>query len=340
MSLRKRILILGGCGYLGSAIYKQLMSVTDGVYQKPLKLGHIQDPNSLVHRNYYIDTVDLEWYSNTVNPFNIKEDYRNLNREFIQGYDVVILLAAFSSPAMSVASDILSQGATQRENYINFQNLVAKLKKGQKFIYASTASLYNGIIEISTEDAPLNAPINVYDETKQACDDLMQQYPDIEYYSLRLGTVSGPSTHTRIDTSINSMTVGALDKHLVTVYNGNVRRAFTDIKDLVRAVQTIVDSTEDKRGIYNFASFNSTMSELASRIADTTKTGLQVSTQEQIEQQLGKKLPKTYDFAIDSSKFRDAFQFEFKGTVESIVEDLGREIDNVYKTKRIEGIKY
>lgn len=339
--IHKRILIIGGCGYLGSAIYRQLDNNKNSVVEGVPRLGRIYDTHELIHRTYYIDTVDLEWYSNVVNPFNIKEDYRNLSKEFVRGYDIVILLAAFSSPAMAVASDALTDGATERENYKNFKNLVEKLRPGQKFIYASTASLYNGIIEISTEDMPLQAPINVYDETKQACDDLMVNYPDIEYYSLRLGTVSGPSTHTRIDTSINSMTIAALDKHLVTVYNGDVRRAFVDINDLVRAIQAIVDSTENKRGVYNIASFNHTMNEIAIQVACAAHVPLEVTNQDVVENRLGRALPKTYDFAIDNKKFRDAFGFQYQGTVESIVNDIAREIDNIeQKTVRREGIKY
>ena len=43
----KKILIIGGCGYVGSALYKYLT------------------------KNYAVDTLDLEWYGNFVNKDNI-----------------------------------------------------------------------------------------------------------------------------------------------------------------------------------------------------------------------------------------------------------------------------
>ena len=46
-----RILIIGGCGYIGSQLF---------VYLK--------------NKGYKVDTVDLEWYGNYVNPKNFKTD--------------------------------------------------------------------------------------------------------------------------------------------------------------------------------------------------------------------------------------------------------------------------
>ena len=50
----KKILVTGGCGYIGSAIYNNLKD------------------------KYIVDTVDLEWFGNYTNPNNIKKDFDEL----------------------------------------------------------------------------------------------------------------------------------------------------------------------------------------------------------------------------------------------------------------------
>ena len=46
----EKILIIGGCGYIGSQLYQHLQTIYD------------------------VDTVDLEWYDNYVNDKNVVKD--------------------------------------------------------------------------------------------------------------------------------------------------------------------------------------------------------------------------------------------------------------------------
>ena len=56
----KNILIIGGCGYIGSELYNFLST------------------------SYNVDTVDLEWYGNFINKNNILGDYSDLSVEQIK----------------------------------------------------------------------------------------------------------------------------------------------------------------------------------------------------------------------------------------------------------------
>src|SRR5581483_9292443 len=104
-----KIVILGGCGYIGSRLFTYL-----------------------TEKNYSVDTVDLEWFGNYVNPKNIIANFDDLPKKFYDKYDVVILLAGHSTVGMC-QNDALG---SLENNIASFVNLTQKLQK-QKFIYAS-----------------------------------------------------------------------------------------------------------------------------------------------------------------------------------------------------------
>ena len=104
-----KVLIIGGCGYTGSAI---------GKYLAP---------------KHEITNVDLEWFGNYSEHTNVNVDYKNLTTAFLDKYNVVILTAGHSSVKMC-DTDLQS---SFNNNVRNFVNLTNKLTT-QKFIYASS----------------------------------------------------------------------------------------------------------------------------------------------------------------------------------------------------------
>ena len=112
-----KLLLLGGTGYIGSRLYQYLAS-----------------------RGVAVDTVDLEFRGNRINPDNIRMDYRDLTAQFLSAYDVVVLLAGHSTVAQSLRDPY---GAFEN-NLVKFAHLLGKLA-GQRFIYASSSSVYSGV---------------------------------------------------------------------------------------------------------------------------------------------------------------------------------------------------
>jgi len=74
--VKDKILIIGGCGYIGSMLHRNLMG------------------------DYQVDTIDAEWYGNFSNDRNLKQDFSSLTRQDVSDYDTVILLAGHSSVKM------------------------------------------------------------------------------------------------------------------------------------------------------------------------------------------------------------------------------------------------
>ena len=139
---------------------------------------------------------------------------------------------------------------------------------------------------------------------------------------------------------INAMTNTAKTKGEIHLFNADTKRSILGINDLMNALETIIDSNEDNRGIYNLASFTSTSGEIAevvgmaSKVKVINKDTPEVITNEKLEK-------KNYNFGVTTTKFQETFNFKFNDTLESLVyETVGKFDDCELKTNRSEPVEY
>jgi len=306
----KNILLLGGVGYIGSKF------------------------NKVFKDKYNITNVDINWFGNPEELEYEFFDYNDVTDRYIKTFDTVILLAGHSSVKM--CDDKFS---SWNNNVRNFANLLKKLN-GTKFIYASSSSVYGNTTEDEIDEEYLDfSPINFYDMAKLQVDQLAK-LSDSEFYGLRFGTVNGPAPHIRTDVMINAMTNTAKTKGEIHLFNADTKRSILGINDLMNALETIIESNEDNRGIYNLASFTSTSGEIAevvgmaSKVKVINKDTPEVITNEKLEK-------KNYNFGVTTTKFQETFNFKFNDTLESLVyETVGKFDDCELKTNRSEPVEY
>lgn len=307
----KKVLILGSNGYIGSMLQKRWQ------------------------HTYKLTLVDDCWFDGPTEN-TIVGDINDLKKEFIQEHDVVILLAGHSSVKMSEGP--LTSAYTN--NVTNFLNLLEKLSNKQKFIYASSSSVYGDVgEEVVTENYHNFKPHNQYDITKHIID-LYAERSDIEYYGLRFGTVCGYSPTLRSDVMINAMTSSGLENGEIKLYIKDIMRPVLGILDLARAVETIMDSRKDNRGIYNLASFNMTAEEIAQEVSDVINVPVVEYANDPTNITNAKAQTKCYNFSISSTKFCMKFKFKFKETVSSITKSIAYNYDTLKTTKRDEIYEY
>jgi nucleoside-diphosphate-sugar epimerase len=276
------VLIIGGTGYIGSAVYRHL-----------LRAG------------IDVDTVDQELRGNRCNERNIRRAFQDLSEAFLAEYSTIILLAGHSS----VASAVNDPFGAFDNNLVAFRDLLAKLR-GQRLIYASSSSVYTGVGgQLVDENWRTFNFMNMYDFSKYACD-AVSHLLYRNFCSLRFGTVNGPSDNMRLDLMINRMVWSGMTLGRVRMSNPEVRRPILGMTDLCRAVEAIVRGP-DRPGIYNVASFNTTVAAAANAVA--ARIGCPIET-----------MPPspTYDFTMRIGKLRDVYGTEPRETLQSVIEDL------------------
>lgn len=279
-----KVLVIGGEGYIGSYLYTYLQS----------------------------QGIEVDRYGSR------QTDYNNLGRIYLSTFTHIVLLAGHSS-VQCCDGPLLSPW---KNNIRNFNNLVNKLNDSQTLIYASSASVYGNkdVNYLYTEDEISVEYVNNYDLTKVSLDLLAMKLMNEGHnlVGLRFGTVNGSSEVIRRDLMINSMVWSALNKGEINITNKDVKRPILSVRDLSRAVHSIIVSNTRKE-IFNLASFNSTVGEIAAVVSDLTKVKI-----------VDNGTAVTYNFAIDNSKFKRLNSFTFEDTISTVVEDV---ID-CYKNKK------
>ena len=301
-------MIIGSKGYIGSRLMKD-------------------------HSNMYeIHGVDIGWFSGKAESF----DYNLLEEDFVKLFDVIILLAGHSSVKMCDNN----MKSAFNNNVRNFSNLLSKMHKGQKLIYASSSSVY-GMVGASAVDESYDkfVPHNDYDVTKH-CVDLLAARSNIEYYGLRFGTVNGYSPRVRNDVMINSMTYSAVKTGTIQLYIKDIVRPILGLNDLSRGIKKIIDTDKDCRGIYNMASFSDTAEGIAKSVSSVTGVGITYSEVDPKNITNGKLQTVCYDFDIDSTKFSQTFNFTFSDTAESLTSELLQNFDDIEFSNRNININY
>lgn len=263
--------------------------------------------SSLYHMSTHeIHSVDLCLFNQNLG-YSTGSNYNSFDTS---DSDVIICLAGHSSVPMCEHSPVRSW--TNNVEY--FRNLCERLKPNQKLIYASSASVYGKTTGISYETSDINFNVlNHYDLQKITVDLIANKYisEGKNIIGLRFGTVNGASPNTRNDLMINSMIKSALDTGIVNAKNMQIRRAILGINDVSRALNMLVD-IDITPGQYNLASFNSTVGKIANTVAEMTNTKVVEHPNDRL----------AYDFELSTEKFYSATGFEFKDTVESLVNGL------------------
>lgn len=250
-----RILIAGGAGFIGSALIPKLLE-----------------------RGYDIDVVDLFWFGNHLPPEVgiVRRDIFDLQVKDLQEYDQVLFLAGLSNDPMAEFSP--SKNFVFNAAAPAYLCYIAKQAKVKRYIYASSCSVYGYTEnELFDEDRPVSSHYPYGISKLQGERAVMQlQDSDFSVIALRKGTVCGYSPRMRYDLIVNTMFKTAMKDRLITVNNPAIWRPILSIEDACMAYIRAVEANESISGIFNVASGNHTVGEIADLVESTIQQELGV----------------------------------------------------------------
>lgn len=238
-----KVLVIGGAGYIGSALLPKLLDRGFQVRLLDLFLfGKEPIAKVIGHPNLEI----------------VQADFRHVDKlvEVMRGVDQVVHLGAIvGDPACS-----LDQELTVEVNLMATR-MIAEVAKGsgiQRFCFASTCSVYGACDGLLEERSEVN-PISLYAQSKLASEKILLQLADESFSPvvLRFGTVYGLSGRTRFDLVINLLTAKAVVDRKITLFGAGQWRPFLHVDDAALAVLKAVEAPIDliHGEIFNVGSF-------------------------------------------------------------------------------------
>jgi len=299
-----KILCAGGAGYIGNVLIPKLLD-----------------------RGYKVDVVDLFWFGNHL-PRQvgiINKDIFHLTVEDLEPYDQVIFLAGLSNDPMaefSPSKNFIFNAAAPA--YLAY---TAKNAKVKRYVYASSCSVYGYTEnELFDETRPVSSNYP-YGISKLQGEQAAMQLADENFsvIALRKGTVSGYSPRMRFDLIINTMFRNAVREHVVTVNNPSIWRPILSIDDAATAYIRAIEANYKLSGIFNIASGNYTVGEVADLVRAATEERLGIKVNLNI-----KHIQDFRNYKVSVDKAKTVLSFHPSGDVRSIVGSL---VDNMEKFK-------
>ncbi len=252
---RQKVAVIGGAGYVGSALVP-----------------------TLLERGYEVKVIDLFLYGDQgleaakKSPLfkSVKADIRDRHRllKELEGIEAVIHLACISNDPSFELNPKLGKAI----NYDAFPGLLEAVRENgvRRFIYASTSSVYGVKKEPHVTEETSCEPLTDYSRYKMLCEDTLRSTDlgDCDTAILRPATACGYAPRMRLDLTVNILTIHALVRKEITVYGGNQLRPNIHVEDMVGAYRTLLEAPAEKiKGeTFNVGYENETVMNLAEMV--------------------------------------------------------------------------
>ena len=241
--MAKKITVIGGSGFVGTNLCRQL-----ALKQQDFEIIDLKVSNQFPDKCKIADVRDAETLRNTITG------------------DVVVNLAAVHR------DDIRDKSEYQRTNVDGAENItkVCDEKGIDKIVFTSTVAVY-GFAEPGTDESGAINPFNEYGRTKfEAEEKLRKWYANGEnsLIIVRPTVIFGEGNRGNVFNLINQIAEGKF----LMVGKGENKKSMAYIGNIVAFLETCI-STEQKYGIYNYVDTpDLNMNELVSQVRAKLKS--------------------------------------------------------------------
>jgi nucleoside-diphosphate-sugar epimerase len=309
----KRVLIIGGAGYIGSVLSRKLLD-----------------------RGYKVKILDMLLFGDN----SIRELYGNSNFELIKGdirniqtvvnaiknTDAVIHLGAIvGDPACALNAE-----ETVEINYLAAKMIaeICKYHQINRFLFASTCSVYGASPSILTEESSVN-PVSLYAETKLKTEQGILSLVDNNFSPcvLRLATVNGASPRMRFDLVVNTFIAKAIKEGKISIFGGSQWRPNVHVQDVADAFITCIEApiVKIKGEIFNVGSNEQNYQ--IYQLGELIKKEL-IKKNIGVEIEVLKENPDRRDYHVSFDKINNILNFRAQKRIEDAVEEIKQLFEN------------
>jgi len=312
-----KIFLIGGGGYVGSALVPKLID-----------LGH----EVTVYDLFIYGKEVLEKNSNLT---LIEGDIRDINllSKSLKNHDSIIHLACISNDPSFELNPKLGKSI----NLDCFRPLVEVAVKEniKRFIYASSSSVYGIKKEKNVTETLTLEPLTDYSKFKVECEKILSEFTSDEFETviIRPATVCGYAKRQRLDVVVNILTNLAFNKRKIKVFGGDQLRPNIHIQDMANIYIEVLKAEKKlvNGEIFNAGYDNFTVSDIALTVKEVIGSDIEIET-----------LPTddNRSYHVSSEKIKKTLNFTPKHTIKDAIRDLKKAFEEKKLPDSLENSKY
>jgi nucleoside-diphosphate-sugar epimerase len=305
---RNHILVIGGAGYLGSVLVRQLLD-----------------------RAYSVTVMDALMYGDD----SVRDLYGHPGFDVVRGdlRDVEALISAshHADAVVHLGALVGDPACAYDEQLATEINLeatrtIAAVARGlgiERLVFASTCGVYGASDDLLDEDSPLG-PVSLYARTKLDSEAYLLSLNGSRFKPvvLRFGTFYGASPRPRFDLVVNLLVAKAVTEGEIIIFGGSQWRPFIHVADGARAIIRCLEAPARRlqQRVFNVGSDrqNHTLTEIARIIAAAVPDA---------RVELAPEAPEEANYRVSFARIQNTLGFRATRTVQDGVRELKEAIE-------------